>query len=96
VAESPVTEFGASLDAPVRATVDRLVEAILGAGVPLDAAIKRRRLTFAVDGDFHHWLCGIGTTRRGVVLQFHFGALLRDPDRRLTAGESRCLRRSAP
>ncbi|HEY5629917.1 MAG TPA: hypothetical protein VIR16_10435, partial [Candidatus Limnocylindrales bacterium] len=44
-------------------------------------------------GDFHHWICGIATTRKGATLQFHFGGLLPDPDDVLTAGASRFLRK---
>ncbi|HEX5827363.1 MAG TPA: DUF1801 domain-containing protein [Candidatus Limnocylindrales bacterium] len=85
-------EFVGGLGPGVRITVERVAAAVAGAGVPLDAAIKWHRLTYAVGGDFHHWLCGIDVTRRGVVLQFHFGSLLPDPDGRLAAGASRFLR----
>jgi hypothetical protein len=85
-------EFSTGQDEDVRATVGRLVDAIERSGISLDRAIKWRRLTFAVDGDFRHWICGIDVTRRGVVLQLHFGSLLRDPEGQLTASESRFLR----
>lgn len=84
--------YSTGLDEGVRATVARVVAAVERSGIPLDRAIKWRRLTFAVDGDFHHWICGIDVTRRGVVLQLHFGGLLPDAEGRLTAGESRFLR----
>jgi hypothetical protein len=42
-------------------------------------AIKWRRLTFTVDGNWHHWLCAIAVTPAGVNLMFHKGSLLDDP-----------------
>ncbi len=59
----------------------------------LDAALKWGTHTYALDGDFHHWLCAIGITERVVTLTFHFGALLDDPGLRLIAGASNLLRR---
>lgn len=29
----------------------------------VDEAVKWGRLTFTVDGDWHHWLCGIAATK---------------------------------
>lgn len=46
----------------------------------VDQAVRWGRLTFTVDGDWHHWLCGIAATKRAVNLTFHKGALLDDPD----------------
>lgn len=46
--------------------------------------MKWGRLTFTVNGDWHHWLCGIASSKRGTRLVFHKGALLEDPDRVLT------------
>jgi hypothetical protein len=44
-----------------------------------------------VAGNWHHWLCAIGVTKRGVNLMFHKGALLADPHGRLR-GDGRYLR----
>jgi hypothetical protein len=44
----------------------------------LDVAVKWRQLTFAVDGDFDHWICAIAPARTRVTLTFHFGRLLGD------------------
>jgi hypothetical protein len=54
-------------------------------------AIKWRRLTFTVDGNWHHWLCAIAITKGGVSLMFHKGSLLEDPAG-LLRGEGRYLR----
>jgi hypothetical protein len=55
-------------------------------------AIKGDRLTFAVEEDWHHWLCGIQVTSRGVSLLLHRGALLDDPDGLLEGDGPDCRR----
>lgn len=67
----------------------RLASVIGGVEPRLECAVKWGRLTFALDGDYHHWICGIGVTKKAVVLTFHFGGLLRDPTGLLRAGASR-------
>jgi hypothetical protein len=42
-------------------------------------AVKWGQFAFTVGGDWHHWLCAIAVTKRGVNLAFHKGALLDDP-----------------
>ena len=54
-------------------------------------AIKWSRLTFTVGGNWHHWLCAVAVTKRGVSLMLHKGALLDDP-LGLLQGEGRYLR----
>lgn len=88
-----VSGFVGGLDEDSAAAVDRLVAVIGQTSERLDAAVKRRRLTFAHGGDFHHWLCGIAVTKRSVDLVFHFGGILDDPDGRLIAGTSKFLRK---
>ena len=45
----------------------------------LDEAVKWNRLTFTAGGDWHHWVCAVAATRKGVNLVFHKGSLLADP-----------------
>ena len=73
------------------AEADALADLVRAAGEHLDEAVKWRRLTFTAGGDWHHWLCAIAVTARGVNLMFHKGALLDDPAR-LLRGEGRYLR----
>ena len=72
-----VKGFLAELAPATRATVEKVIAAIR-AESELDAAIKWRQLTFAVDNDFDHWICAVAPTKRRVTLTFHFGRLLRD------------------
>ena len=50
----------------------------------LDEAVKWNRLTFTVDGDWHHWVCAVAATKKAVNLVFHKGSLLADPADLLT------------
>jgi hypothetical protein len=54
----------------------------------LDVAIKYRILMYAVDGDFHTWVCAINAGRRQVALNFLYGVMLDDPRKVLRAGSS--------
>lgn len=42
-----------------------LDEAVVAA-MPLDAAIKWHQLVYAVESDFHHWLCAIAVAKKRV------------------------------
>jgi hypothetical protein len=61
---------------------------------PLDEAVKWGRLTFTVDGDWHHWICAVAATGKGVNLVFHKGALLADPSS-LLSGDAKYTRQVA-
>jgi hypothetical protein len=67
------------LDERSRATVERLIDLILD--VLPDAQHERKwgRLTFTREGDWHHWICAIYSTKNAVKLVIHKGALLADP-----------------
>jgi hypothetical protein len=73
--------------------VMRLAKIISSHPVKLDAAIKWKKLTFALQGDFHHWICAIGITKKSVDLIFHYGGLLSDTGGIFRAGESKFLRK---
>jgi hypothetical protein len=73
-------------------TADELVRRIDGLQPGLTRAVKWGRLTFALDGDYHHWLCAVGITRKTVKLSFHFGRLLDDPAGVLRTSGSEYLR----
>ena len=71
--------------------LDELAHLVRIAGTDLDEAVKWRRLTFTAGGNWHHWLCAVAASTKGVTLMFHKGALLADP-LRLLRGEGRYLR----
>lgn len=83
--------FTAGLAPEFSQTVIQLDETIRRAAA-LDSAIKWRQLTYAVDGDYHYWICAINVTKKLVTLRFHFGGMLEDPEGVLRAGESKWMR----
>lgn len=70
-----------------------LVALVRGAA-QLDEEIKWGRLTFTTGGDWHHWICAVAATRKGVHLVFHKGVLLADPAA-LLSGDGKYTRQLA-
>ncbi|MHB1044007.1 MAG: DUF1801 domain-containing protein [Eubacteriales bacterium] len=70
-----------------------LVEIILLSHYDMEAAIKWSKPTFAINNDFHHWICAVQVMKNKVALVFHFGGLLNDEKNILIAGASRFLRK---
>jgi hypothetical protein len=68
-----------------------LASAVHAADRSIAEAIKWRRLTFTIGGNWHHWLCAVAVKKQGASLMFHKGALLDDPAG-LLQGDSRYLR----
>jgi hypothetical protein len=62
-----------------RAIVDALRELLYTVEPGLEEAMKWNRITYTRNGNWHHWICGIGHGRAHVALSFHKGALLDDP-----------------
>ena len=73
------------------AQIDELVDLVRNAAPELDEAVKWRRPTFTANGDWHHWVCAVAASSKGVSLTFHKGALLDDPAG-LLRGEARYVR----
>jgi hypothetical protein len=71
--------------------VEEVAALVSGVDPRLTQAVKWGRLTFAVDDNWHHWLCGIAVTSKRDSLVFHKGVLLDDPERLLT-GTGRYVR----
>jgi hypothetical protein len=74
-----------------REQAEWLAGMVHASGAGIAEAVKWRRLTFTVEGDWHHWLCAVAVTGRGVRLVLHKGSLLEDPAGMLQ-GEGRYLR----
>lgn len=86
-----VDEWIAKRDAQQQEQIRRITGIIHAAAENVAEAIKWRRLTFTIGGDWHHWLCAIAASKGGVSLVFHKGALLNDPAR-VFMGDARYLR----
>jgi hypothetical protein len=74
-----------------REQVEWLAGRVHAAAEGITEAVRWGRLTFTVFGNWHHWLCAVGVTARGVNLVFHKGSLLDDPAGVLE-GDNRYLR----
>jgi hypothetical protein len=74
-----VREWLAKLPAERQEQAEWLSERVHAAHDGIDEALKWRRLTFTVDGNWHHWLCAVAASKQAVSLTFHKGALLNDP-----------------
>jgi hypothetical protein len=79
------------LDARRRAAVEDLSGIVTAVDPRLEQAVKWGRLTFTLDGNWHHWLCAIAAPAAGAKLIFHKGVLLDDPDG-LLVGSARYVR----
>jgi hypothetical protein len=66
-----------------QARIRWMTEQVHAADPRIAEAIKWRRLTFTVEADWHHWLCAVAVTERGVNLMFHKGALLEASGRQI-------------
>jgi len=71
----------------------RIMEIINLSHPDIKAAMKWGQPTFALNGDFHHWICSVQVLKNKVSLTFHFGGLLSDEKNRLIAGTSKFLRK---
>jgi hypothetical protein len=89
--EAEVARWLSGLERNVRLGVEVLARIVTSADARIEQAIKWGRLTFTVDGDWHHWLCGIAITKKATRLVVHKGALLDDPHA-LLQGSGRYLR----
>lgn len=88
-----VTEFLHGTPLQTQEIVNATIAVICSTEHNFDMAIKWRRLTFALEHDFHHWICGIEITRTYVGIIFHFGGLLDDPYHKFKVGTSSFLRK---
>ena len=88
---SAIQTFTASL-APEFSSIVTTLDETIHSAAPLDSAIKWRQLTYAVNADYHHWICAINVTKKQVSLRFHFGGLLSDPEGVFRVGESKWMR----
>lgn len=86
-------EFTRSASPEFASVVERIDAAITATGLNLSRAVKWGQLTYAVDRDYHHWICAIRITKKFAGLTFHFGGLLDDPRGVLIAGTSKFMRK---
>ena len=89
---SVVRDYVIGVDPESAAMVLALDEAVRGAGPGFDVAMKYHIVTYALAGDWRHWVCALDAGRdrgaKGVSLRFLYGVLLADPAGVLRPGSS--------
>lgn len=90
---NPTQNFLRASSPEFQPIVIRLTEIIESSKEPLSCDVKWGQLTYAKNGDFHHWLLGIKVTKKFVGLVFHFGGLLDDPHNIFICGASKFSRK---
>jgi hypothetical protein len=73
--------------------VETLIKTIESVDKKLECEVKWGRLTYGLLGDYHHWICGIGQTKKTTNLIFHFGGILDDRNEHFIVGDSFFLRK---
>jgi hypothetical protein len=73
-----VAQWLARLDTPTRAEVEEVGQAVTETDPRMEGAVKWGRLTYALEGNWHHWLCAVAVSKKATRLVFHKGALLED------------------
>jgi hypothetical protein len=86
-------ELKQNLEPQATEIVKKLFDVINSVDNRLTSDIKWRQLTFALEGNYHHWICAIAVTKKSVNLVFHFGGLLDDPNKILIAAASKFFRK---
>ena len=74
-----------------RPTLVALDDAIRSPHGGFDVAVKYRLVTYALGGDWRHWVCAINAQRSGVCLRFLYGVLLDDPHGVLRPGSANLM-----
>jgi hypothetical protein len=87
-----VEEYLSPVAPELRAIATRIIEAVT-AHAGFDVAVKWRQLTFALDGDFEHWVCAVAAGKKQVQLKFHFGSMLDDHDQAFSPGDGKFIRK---
>jgi hypothetical protein len=68
--------------------VRELDRVIRKANRSFDVGIRYKILMYALNGDFHTWVCAINSGRRRVSVNFLYGVMLDDPRKVLRGGSS--------
>jgi len=73
-----VEQWLSRLDPPTRTEVEQVEQVVTAADPRVRRAVKWGRLTYSLEGNWHHWLCAVAVSKRARRLVFHKGALLED------------------
>lgn len=73
-----VEQWLARLDPPTRGEVEEVGQLVTEADPRMEQAVKWGRLTYSLEGNWHHWLCAVAVSKKATRLVFHKGVLLED------------------
>jgi hypothetical protein len=73
-----VEQWLARLDPPTRAEVEEVGQVVTEADPRMEGSVKWGRLTYSLEGNWHHWLCAVAVSKKTPRLVFHKGVLLED------------------
>ena len=73
-----VMEYIEKSEPPFQELIKALIQIVLEAEPQMEEAIKWNRITFTLNGNWNHWICGIEQAKKHVSFVFHKGALLKD------------------
>lgn len=76
--DSKVVEYIKRSEPQFQPIMNALAEIVFEAEPKMEEAIKWNRVTFTLNEDWHHWICGIEQTKKYVSFVFHKGSLLND------------------
>lgn len=95
MSDSARETYIANIDPALVPAVLELDRAVMAACPELDSKISYQMLTYALKGDFRHWICAIDLgpprpagTKKALHVRFLYGVLLDDPRHVLRAGKS--------
>ena len=68
-----------------------LISYIMESNPEFDCEVKWNQITFTLNQNWHHWIIAVSESKKGIILNFHKGALLKDP-RKILKGTGSHLR----
>lgn len=68
-----------------------LISYIMESNPEFDCEVKWNQITFTLNQNWHHWILAVSESKKGITLNFHKGALLKDP-RKILKGTGSHLR----
>jgi hypothetical protein len=83
---SACDSYIASIDPGFVPAVLALDSAVMVVRADFDTRVFYRMLTYALNGDFRHWICAIDAHKKPFHLRFLYGVLFDDPRGVLRAG----------
>lgn len=92
MSESIADTYIKTVDPKFATAVAELDRAVMEACPDLEVKISCKMLMYGLNGDFRHWICAVGVTKKAATLRFLFGDMIHDTRGVLRTGTSSTLR----